>query len=202
MKFRRRVPLSRRERLRNLLWPRRGWRRAATYVSRRIMRLRASPHAVAAGVAAGAFSSFTPFIGFHILLGFAVAFLLRGSMLAAALGTAIGNPLTFPLIWISTFEVGRFILAGGVTAATAGPVSPSADLFSHGLFEAGITQLWPTLKPMIVGAVPLGAITAIILYFLCYQMVATHQTKRNSRNAQMKTLPPTQSSAARLEDAA
>ncbi len=182
MMFRRRVPLTWMERLRSFFLPRRGFSRTAAYFRKRVVRLKASPHAIAAGVAAGTFSSFTPFIGFHILLGFAVAFLLRGSMLAAALGTAVGNPLTFPFIWLATFEVGRFILAGGQTATHGhGPEAPDAAMLSQGLFENGISQLWPTLKPMIIGSVPLGATAAVLLYVVSYKAAAAHQARRRAK---------------------
>ncbi|HEV7418115.1 MAG TPA: DUF2062 domain-containing protein, partial [Tianweitania sediminis] len=73
-----------------------GLKRYGRYLLRRLERMTASPHQVAAGAAAGAAVSMFPLIGFHFIFGFVLAFLTRGSMLAAALGTAVGNPLTFP----------------------------------------------------------------------------------------------------------
>ena len=70
--------------------------RSGQYVTKRILRLTATPHAVAAGVAAGAFTSFTPFMGLHFLLAAVLAWMVRGNLLAPALGTFVGNPLTFP----------------------------------------------------------------------------------------------------------
>ncbi|WP_245883870.1 DUF2062 domain-containing protein [Hartmannibacter diazotrophicus] len=153
------------------------------YFRKRIVRLKATPHAVAAGVAAGAFSSFTPFIGFHFLLGFGVAYLFRGSMIAAALGTAIGNPLTFPFIWLSTFEVGRFVLSL-LNVSSGDAEAPHAALFSKGLFNEGLSHLWPTLEPMIVGSIPLGLASAAIVYAIAFKMVATHQENRRQRRAE------------------
>ncbi|HCO54930.1 MAG TPA: DUF2062 domain-containing protein, partial [Pelagibacterium sp.] len=40
-------------RLRNAVWPRMGIRRYLTYLQKRVLRLTASPHAIAAGVASG-----------------------------------------------------------------------------------------------------------------------------------------------------
>ena len=57
---------------------------------------------VAAGVAAGAFTSFTPFMGLHFLFAALFAWAIRGNLLASALGTFVGNPLTFPFIWAAT----------------------------------------------------------------------------------------------------
>ncbi len=79
-------------------------------MTKRILRITASPHAIAAGVAAGVFTSFTPFMGLHFLVAFVLAFVLRGNMIASALGTFFGNPLSFPLIWAATFSTGNFVL--------------------------------------------------------------------------------------------
>ena len=55
--------------------PGRGWQHAGhvlgrrlAYVYRRLMRVRATPHEVALGCAAGIFAAFTPFLGFQMLL--------------------------------------------------------------------------------------------------------------------------------------
>ena len=106
------------QRFRVHLWPRRSFGRSGQYFWKRILRLRATPHAIAAGVAAGVFAAFLPFLGLHILIAAALAWLLRGNMLAAALGTAaVGNPLTFPLIWAATYAGGRFLLHAGPASA-------------------------------------------------------------------------------------
>ena len=110
--FRRRVQLHPIERLRELVWPRLGWKRAFQYGWRRVWRLGGTPHAVALGVSAGAFASFTPFIGFHFAIGFAIAWVLRGNLIASAFGTFVGNPLTFPIIWLATYDLGYWLLQG------------------------------------------------------------------------------------------
>lgn len=164
------------------VWPRTGWRRALTYFWKRVVRLTASPHAVAAGAAAGAFASFTPLVGFHFLLSFALAFVVRGNMLAAGLGTAVGNPLTFPFIWGATYEVGRWILSGGHHEISAASVDdPSHEAIGRGILEVGLDRLWPIMKPMLVGAVPLGTISAVITYSAVFFSVRSLQARRRHR---------------------
>ncbi|MGO7771021.1 DUF2062 domain-containing protein, partial [Rhizobium ruizarguesonis] len=58
------------EKMRELLWPRKGFLRPIRYLTIRVLRLSASPHAVAAGVAAVVFVSWTPFIGVHFVMAF------------------------------------------------------------------------------------------------------------------------------------
>ena len=92
MLFRRRIPANWREKLRILLWPRRSWSRSARYVSKRILRLTGSPHAIAAGVAAGVFASFTPFMGFHFITAFLVAYVIAGNFAGCSIGYFFWQP--------------------------------------------------------------------------------------------------------------
>lgn len=96
MLFRRRNPDGFFERLRTYMWPRSSFSRSPQYFSKRILRLNATPHAVAAGVAAGVFASFFP-VGFHFAIAAVLCGLIAGNLAAAALGAVVfGNPLTFP----------------------------------------------------------------------------------------------------------
>lgn len=176
MLFRRRHPPRWHERLKVGLWPRRSWWRSFAYYRHRVLRLRATPHAVAAGVAAGIFASFTPFVGFHFLLSFVVAWFLAGSMIAAAFGTAAGNPLTFPFIWMSSFEVGKAVLGNGTDVARPMDLKFSVDLLANSFWT-----IWPTLKLMLVGGVILGAIAGTIGYVLTRYAVVASRVMRERR---------------------
>jgi len=152
------------ERLRDVLWPRMGVRRTWNYRVCRLSRLPICPHKISLGFAAGAFASFTPFIGFHFLLAAVLAFVLRGNLLASAAGTVVGNPLTFPLIWIATFKLGK--------ALTGGTGHQTDNLHEYGS-PIAVADIWwssfyGTVWPMLVGAVPLGFAAAGISYAICY----------------------------------
>lgn len=165
------------ERWRVFLLPRRNYLRSFRYYWKRILRLKATPHAIAAGVAAGAFASFTPFMGFHFILAFVLAWLLAGNMIAAALGTAVGNPLTFPAIWAANLSIGKAIL--GMTGP--GVDTPHAKIAS--LWQSGdLAALWdPLLKPLLVGGIPLGILISLVIYLLIRWTVAAFQHRRRSR---------------------
>lgn len=171
MLFQRREKLSLKKRLRDLLWPRRGWRRSTQYIAKRVLRLNGTPHAIALGVAAGVFVSFTPFIGLHFTLAFAVAWVTGGNLIAAALGTFIGNPLTFPLIWATTFHLGNWMLG----KAASVPFHFNA---SKSLLNESFDVLWPLIKPMTVAGIPLGILFAIVFYFPVRAVVEAYQARR------------------------
>ena len=140
------------------------------YVAKRLLRLSASPHAIAAGTAAGVFVSFSPFIGTHFIQAAILAWITRGNVIASALGTFIGNPLTFPFIWAGSFELGRWIIGG---RGQSGEI----DL-SQGVFHHSFNALWPILKPMAVGGTILGIVAWLAVYFPLRRLVAATKKRR------------------------
>ena len=173
MLFRRRKPPHFVERLRIWLWPRRNWSRSMRYIAHRLRRLRATPHAIAVGCASGVFAAFTPFLGLHFILAGLLAWIARGSIIAAALGTFIGNPLTFPLIWFGSYKLGSWMLG------MKGNLK-NIDL-SSGIFDKSIEQIWPLLKPMTVGGIPMGIVAATIAYFVAKKASEAYREKRRLR---------------------
>ena len=189
MLMKRRKPPTWRESFRVWIWPRRSWLRSSQYVTKRILRLTATPHAVAAGVAAGAFTSFTPFMGLHFILAFVLAWLLRGNLLASALGTFVGNPVTFPFIWAATYQTGHFIL-GLDQGATETPAlaSAMADILgSLYAFDgmgalAGLKLIWdPILFPMLIGGTIVGTLFSVPLYFITRRTAGLFRESRKNK---------------------
>ena len=84
MIFKRRDKPPFRERLREALYPRKGFWRGMDYIRKRLHRLPDSPHRIALGFACGAFASFTPFFTMHILLAAGLAWVMRGNILTKA----------------------------------------------------------------------------------------------------------------------
>jgi len=184
MLFRRKTPPDWREKLRVAVWPRRSWTRSLKYLAKRVLRLTASPHAIAGGIAAGVFASFTPYMGLHFLIGFVIAYIIAGNLIAAAAGTFVGNPITFPFIWSATYSTGSFILYG--TTDGGGPGESLLRLKEINFFRDGLGGLWeviisiwePVLKPMSVGAIPLGVTAGIIAYVVTRWAAVAFQVSR------------------------
>ena len=195
MLFKRRERTSHIERARLFFWPRISWRRSTLYYVKRILRLSATPYAIATGCAIGAFVSFTPFVSLHIASSIALAWLIRGNFIAAAIGTSVGNPLTFPLIWASTYKLGHVILHG----EQAVQLPPFDLLFLDWSIESLwriIQTLWPTIKTMSVGSLPLGLLTGLVIYAIVYKSVAAYQTNRRKRlkDRRVANRPPAKNS--------
>lgn len=158
-----------------MLWPRRSFRRSARYFMVKALRLQGSPHAVAAGLAIGVFCTFTPFVGLHFLLAIVLAWLVRASVIAAATGTALGNPITLPFIWGATLQVGQLVLQQNLETAI------SANSLGNLLLDFEFARLWdPLLKPMLVGSVLLGGVAAVITYFLVFMGIRRLRRRRRT----------------------
>jgi uncharacterized protein len=170
MLFKRRETESYLERLRVHVWPRRSWSRSSRYLVYRLRRLSATPHAIALGFAAGVFSAFTPFLGTHLMMAVLIAWIIGGSLVAAVLGTFVGNPLTYPFQWYATYKVGSILLG-------ARGMRKTIDL-SNGIFQSSLNHLWPILKPMTLGAIPVGLTAAALAYVLVKPAVEAYQRRR------------------------
>ena len=166
-------------RMRTFVWPRRSFWRSAQYYAKRVLRLTASPHSIAAGVGAGVFASFTPFLGFHIMMAAAIAWLIRGNIVASAVGTVLANPITLPFMWGGSFEIGKFILDG----SRSGQITPLH--IGSTLAHMHIAELWgPILKPLTVGSVPLGLVFGLLFYGLVRWAVMGFREERRRRLAE------------------
>ncbi len=172
MIFKRRDKPPLMERLREAVYPRKGLWRGMDYIRKRLHRLPDSPHRIALGFACGAAVSFTPFFGFHIVLAAALGWVLRGNILAAAFGTMVGNPLTFPFIAAFSLNTGWRILGTGTR-------STESD-FSVGWLLDNIEQIF---LPYLVGGILPGLLAGVVCYWFIGPIVEAYQNRRRRRLA-------------------
>jgi uncharacterized protein len=178
-----------------------GYRRAVRYIGWRVVRLPGSAYAIAGGFAWGAAISFTPFIGLHFVLSALGAWLTRCNIVAAILGTAVGNPWTFPFIWALIYQTGMLML--GRVADRTPPLETLAELFDNiwraagnwvlfvvGLRDnVGTTQsadamlqvIQNVLWPMIVGSLPAMVVVWVAFYLPLRYLVDDYQRRRRRR---------------------
>lgn len=189
--FKRRDPLPRHERLRGWIWPRPGWRRASVYVMHRLSRLPGSGYSIACGFAFGSAISFTPFVGMHLLLAGLFAWLFGGNVLAAWIGTLVGNPWTFPFIWLGLYKFGNWILRSQDAAGAPPPdfTTVFSEIWEAILstdFQALLNGLSEVILPMTVAGIPCFVIAWVITYFPMKYLVESYKRKRIERMRRKK----------------
>jgi uncharacterized protein (DUF2062 family) len=179
-------------RLREVLYPRKGFWRGMDYIRRRLHRLPDSPHRIALGFACGAFVSFTPFFTLHFFLAAGLAWAFRANILASVFGTVVGNPLTFPFIATGSLWLGRYMMGRG-----------DADSNFHAVthaFAEGFNSLWATMQswfgygpsmldglllflddvfpPYLIGGIAPGLVCAVVSYWTIGPIVEAFQKRR------------------------
>ena len=179
-----------------MVYPRGGWSRAMRYIVHRLRRLPDPPHRVGRGVAAGVFISFTPLFGLHLVGSIGLAWAIRGNLLAAVIGSLIGNPVTIPLIALMSVAMGRWLLGieGSIAPAAIFEAFASASRqLSHNLMAAfdGRAAEWDRLGnffdtvflPYLVGGLGPGLVTAIAFHHVTVPLVKAYQRRRTARLA-------------------
>lgn len=162
-----------------------GVKRYLTYLRKKVLRLSASPHAIGAGVASGAAVSMFPLVGLHFLLGFVLAYITRGNMIAAAIGTAWGNPVTFPFFFTAAYAIGDW-LRGGAGEAPASNVGAVSASLNDGLFSGGLDAVWPAFSTMMIGGAPLALLVYGGFYLAVRAIVTSFRTARLARMAERR----------------
>ena len=157
------------------------WDKQKRYWLAKIKRLKGTPSSVASGIACGVAVSFTPFVGAHFVLAMSSAWVLRGNIVAAALGTAFGNPWTFPFIWLSVLYTGKIILNEGYEGIAdvnfVKVFSKAFDALVNLDFGVFWADVWPILHPMIIGCIPY----VLISWWLSYVMIKNILEKRRKK---------------------
>jgi uncharacterized protein (DUF2062 family) len=126
----------------------------------RIKKLQGDPRYVAKGMAIGIFISITPTIPFHTVIAIFLAFIMRGSKPAAAIGVWFANPATIPFFYIGSFKLGTRILNRPI------PFDVKFESITA-LMDLGLD----VTAAMLLGGAVLGIPPAIIAYILTHRLM-------------------------------
>ena len=193
--FKRRDQISWWQWFTEFVYPRAGWLRVINYIGHRVKRLPDTPHKIALGFACGVFVTFTPFFGLHFLLAVMIAWALRGNVLASLLGTFVGNPVTFPFIATTSYQLGLIILGygreetvwskirSGFSDAIAATWTNFKSLFGATPipWDGPVEFFHGVFLPYLVGGLAPGAIVAVVFYFGSRPVITAYQRRRRGR---------------------
>jgi len=128
--------------------------RLLTLLKYRIIRIKDFPESVAIGLAWGAAVSFTPLLGFHLIICFLGTWIMKGNLIAATVGTIIGNPWTFPFFFYFAYKIGVFFHFDSLQVYE----------FNINFFLENFDNLF---YPTLFGSLPIAIIVWVTTYFLC-----------------------------------
>jgi uncharacterized protein len=136
---------------------------------KRIKKLEGDPHYIAMGMAIGVFVGITPTMPFHTVAAVALAFILRGSKAAAALGVWFCNPITAPFFYLGSYKTGMFILGH----------SAPFDVKYESVLEL-IKLGTDVTMAMIVGGIILGILPGIASYFITRNIIIRIRSRKTA----------------------
>ena len=118
----------------------------------KIYRIRDFPEAVAIGLAWGMAVSFTPLLGLHLIICYLGTIIMRGNLIAATVGSVVGNPWTFPIFFYVNYKIG---------------INFFFDPIDHYEFNISffIEYFYQLFFPTLLGSIPV----AIIIWFITYK---------------------------------
>jgi hypothetical protein len=125
-----------------------------------MLRIEASPKKIATSFAVGVFIGFSPFFGFHTLLGLSAAYVLRLSRLATVTGVFITNPISLVPIYTFCIWLGMIIMGMDVTE-----VINHIDWKSMTIANMA-TELESFIYPLFLGTFISGVVGGVISYYL------------------------------------
>ena len=138
--------------------------RLLKYSKHKIIRIKDLPESISIGLAWGAAVSFTPLLGLHIIICFVGTFIMKGNILAAAAGTVIGNPWTFPIFFYAGYKLGVIFYNEPI---------PSFEL-KIDFFLNNFEQLF---FPTLIGSIPIS----IFAWFITYKVSKYFLLKNKSK---------------------
>lgn len=194
MAFKRRTPRRWHTTMIETVYPRGGWSRAVSAMLHRLRRLPDPPARIARGVAAGVFISFTPLFGIHVFGAVLLAWLIRGNIVAALIGTLVGNPLTFPIFAYVSVHLGHFLIGSdtnlGMDAIFQMFRAASVEFWANirAIFTDD-TARWGDLSsfvvdlflPDLIGSIPIGLAAGFLTHRLTLPLVTAYKARRTRR---------------------
>ena len=132
----------------------------------KITKIKDFPESVAVGMAWGVAVSFTPLLGFHLIICYLGTWLMKGNLIAATVGTVIGNPWTFPFIFYLDYKIGTTIFLNRI------------DYYEFKisfLVENFESLFYPTL----LGSIPLALIMWFLTFYICRNFLVKRINEKN-----------------------
>ena len=132
----------------------------------KITKIKDFPESVAVGMAWGVAVSFTPLLGFHLIICYLGTWVMKGNLIAATVGTIIGNPWTFPFIFYLDYKVGTTIFLERIDFYE----------FKISFFVEHFEDLF---YPTLLGSFPIAVIMWFVTFYTCKNFLINRINEKN-----------------------
>lgn len=177
------------------------FKRAKDFCVYKVLHADDPPHRLALGIAIGMFVTFTPLIGFQMLISVFLAWLFRANKLVGVPLVWISNPFTAVPIYYGCFAVGCKVLGMSVSEEwqQIGPAwdtllkNPSASLMDK------ISFWWRNLLdlvgPLGLGCLIVATFAGILSYYISLYVIRSYRLRRWGQ-----LMPPSLTPVESIED--
>jgi uncharacterized protein (DUF2062 family) len=131
------------------------------------------PHRVAAAFALGVFLSFSPFLGFQIAIGAALAFALRLSRAAVLIGLCTNLPFLMVPWYALTTAAGAAMLEIHVAPDFTTRLSAllALPVYRSEFWQRAVDVLWPLFWAFTIGSIVGALIVGSVTYFVTLHLL-------------------------------
>ena len=157
--------------------------RWSRYSYLRVVRIKAPAESIALGLALGVFAGALPFLSLQMGIAVALALLLRGNIIAAALGTWWSNPFNWALVFPLLYMLGKIFVPGDVDHL-------SINEFIHLPLLELLQRSWKWLLITSLGGVIAGVPLAVATYFITLRSVLIYHDRRARRRLERQRRMP------------
>jgi uncharacterized protein (DUF2062 family) len=147
---------------------------------KRLLKIDDTPERTALAFSMGVFLGFSPFLGFHTVLGVAIAFLFRLNRVAVLLGVWSNTPwwivpyyiaATGVGLWMTEFQIDRELFGRTLQLARDQGIIGS-DLWAHLMSQGGL------LLSFMIGSSILAAGLALVAYPFSLKWIKFYRSRR------------------------
>lgn len=161
---------------------------------KKLLRIEETPERTALAYAIGIFLGFSPFLGFHTLLGLTIAFLFGLNRVAILLGVWTNTPWwVVPFYMVATW-VGMWVTGFWIEWATLKEIfqlGTGRGLMSSNFWER-VTSQWGLLLSFLAGSLILCTLLSVVAYPLSLKWIKFYRLKRGKQVGGSESTVPEQ----------
>jgi hypothetical protein len=150
---------------------------------KKLLHIEDTPERTALAYSIGVFLGFSPFLGFHTLLGIAIAFLFKLNRVAVLLGAWSNIPWWLVPYYMVATWMGMWLMGFKINKSTF------KEMFRTGVeqgfigsdFWSQIASQWGLLLSFMIGSLILAALLSLIAYPLSLRWIKFYRLKKRKR---------------------
>jgi len=150
---------------------------------KKLLHIEDTPERTALAYSIGVFLGFSPFLGFHTLLGIAIAFLFKLNRVAVLLGAWSNIPWWLVPYYMVATWMGMWLMGFKINKSTF------KEMFRTGVeqgfigsdFWSQVASQWGLLLSFMIGSLILAALLSLIAYPLSLRWIKFYRLKKRKR---------------------